>query len=1726
VNTKLRQHLVSTDELRGTNMKLEKSVEAAQIMMGKLQSESQARVESLTETLVSKDAEIARLQTEAANVRDQLKKQMESTDEKLEKSVEAAQSMIGKLQTESQARVDSVTQSLVSKDVEIAKLQAEAESVKSQLGRQGESTDELRETNLQMQKSVEAAQIMMNRVRTESQNRVGSLNESLVTRDVEIAKLQAEFKVMSESKDTEMNMLKKMLETQEEEAKKLRLESKTSSESLVAQEAALTHLRTEFETLQAAFDAIKAEKEEIEQGHEDAKEKWKRLVITMKSEYDNFRASFDHLKASKKEMEETYSAEKNALALEVSKLRTENGSVTAAMDSLKICKEVSDNQYKEGARSWDNTKKQLEDAVDKAKQQQEEGTSQVRQQLEEENRRIRAAKEQETAHLKKQMEEEAAHLKKQLEEETLRLKRQQEEESTRAKTQLHEETTRLKTQLNEETTNLKTQLAYVRTDNETLSRNNRELECNWSELNSAMEIRVREQVEPTEKKFASIVEEYGQVKSEMYSLQLAKQDVEMECKEIKEHFEDLIDQREGFKKELRMEVVEHTILRENHEDLTGAHEVKVVECETLKTEVECLEKAKEELNKTLADLQVDHEAINNEFDTLKEEVVTLKAEHTENFEALQAAHEELLKEKAGAEEKIATMESDNEEMSEAYARTAADLEDITAKLEMVQEEKAEVEKAFKLKVEESLETEKDLLGKIATIEEEKAAGEKQLKQQEAEAEKQLKEQKTEADRELKDHQAEAEKQIFGLKHELEALEADLKASKSAMEGAKIVSKDEKHKLENKIAKLHKTVKTKKEALSLGLGKYLKELKAKERAEKEIGQLRTKLDENDEAIKKYTADLEGAEKRIVALEDVIKFKDTDHKKATVKLNSKAEESLNYEATQREAALEAQIQAENKLAEMDKLVKKTESEILAAKCRGDSIREEFEKAEAGRKEAIENIESLTEKMKETESSLQEKLKETESSLQEKLKETESTLEERDSELHSLRGDLAIVEQGKKTAKEELEMSRRRAKEELEFARKRSKQEADEMKQQINSLNKMVAKKITAINALESKCETLKNSVDVSDTTATDVVKKVDFLHQMIHSKEKELDLIKSRCSSLQTSLDETEEELSKKVMLQKQLDETNSKVAESRMLVEKKNKELQAIQERCDKLQASLKKAESLYVDGVETIKTEAERQQREALEEATDRAYVLKGMLAKKEEELAALKESCEKLKSRTRDDSSENNETNSEAEAKATEDFKTLINKIDFLDGMVASKDSELQLVKTRCEGLQASITKMQEAHGKHVSLIRDEAEKNVTNEQMEKEAEIRALNREIARKQSKLRSLKDGDEFEIILDNGDDHDEVEALKARCNDLEKELEKSQQKSTTLESAMKVDDSQEQWKTRVDELQASLDKMTKQYQEESDRRKEAEQVFATLTQKPSNEKSDESAKPESSKPETSKATTRGVFGRSKITTDNSDVKPSRWLSLRGRKKKEELTVRPSIDTREEAEQATRTASPTRVGSPTRAGSPSKWRSQYSPRRRAPDATTLATRAKATTEGASGEKERILAQIPAHIKSNFYEVGIYKQRLQNSYLPVLCLSPYDVPPGPVRDEWLSKFDGKSKVLNLGVYFLGKGGKDEGAYGTIPWFSFVPYSKAVQRGLDVVPKDIAKKIEAGEELTDVEKQVRDGMKALKEAGTKSKAERTHPLRRLAQASGNIPTCIVTESVSVEDQVSEMGY
>jgi len=95
----------------------------------------------------------------------------------------------------------------------------------------------------------------------------------------------------------------------------------------------------------------------------------------------------------------------------------------------------------------------------------------------------------------------------------------------------------------------------------------------------------------------------------------------------------------------------------------------------------------------------------------------------------------------------------------------------------------------------------------------------------------------------------------------------------------------------------------------------------------------------------------------------------------------------------------------------------------------------------------------------------------------------------------------------------------------------------------------------------------------------------------------------------------------------------------------------------------------------------------------------------------------------------------------------------------------------------------------------------------------------------------------------------------------------------------------------------------------------------------------------------------------------------------------------------------------------------------------------------------QQKIVLSKIPEIVEKQFLQVGF--ALWQKIYLPVMYLGPYDVSPGPVRDEWLAAFEKceKSKVPQL-VYWFGN--NSNGAFSVLELTSCLSFEEGKRRGL----------------------------------------------------------------------------
>jgi hypothetical protein len=153
----------------------------------------------------------------------------------------------------------------------------------------------------------------------------------------------------------------------------------------------------------------------------------------------------------------------------------------------------------------------------------------------------------------------------------------------------------------------------------------------------------------------------------------------------------------------------------------------------------------------------------------------------------------------------------------------------------------------------------------------------------------------------------------------------------------------------------------------------------------------------------------------------------------------------------------------------------------------------------------------------------------------------------------------------------------------------------------------------------------------------------------------------------------------------------------------------------------------------------------------------------------------------------------------------------------------------------------------------------------------------------------------------------------------------------------------------------------------------------------------------------------------------------------------------------------------------------------------------------------DKQGILKSLPDNIKDMFNVIGFSRVEhedndsdnegggengggVEDDYVPCLILSPFDVPPRPVRDVyWNSLYmtAKKKKKLQELEYLAYQYGADdpEDCYLFVAHDDFLSYEDGCEAGYDQLPTHIQDKVNAGIELT-VEEAIRvRGLQEMKE-------------------------------------------
>uniref|UniRef100_A0A7S2YNL6 Uncharacterized protein n=1 Tax=Entomoneis paludosa TaxID=265537 RepID=A0A7S2YNL6_9STRA len=158
----------------------------------------------------------------------------------------------------------------------------------------------------------------------------------------------------------------------------------------------------------------------------------------------------------------------------------------------------------------------------------------------------------------------------------------------------------------------------------------------------------------------------------------------------------------------------------------------------------------------------------------------------------------------------------------------------------------------------------------------------------------------------------------------------------------------------------------------------------------------------------------------------------------------------------------------------------------------------------------------------------------------------------------------------------------------------------------------------------------------------------------------------------------------------------------------------------------------------------------------------------------------------------------------------------------------------------------------------------------------------------------------------------------------------------------------------------------------------------------------------------------------------------------------------------------------------------------------------------------ERETILKSLPANVKSMFRTMGFCrvevdsddedaaaKKQAGDDFAPCLILSPYDVPPRPVRDTyWHQMYMAAKRSKKLGEmdYLVYQYGHDdpEDCYSFVAVEDFKSYDDGLKAGFGELPAALQAKVDAGTALTEDEQIRVRALEEMREDASKKPEER----------------------------------
>lgn len=171
-----------------------------------------------------------------------------------------------------------------------------------------------------------------------------------------------------------------------------------------------------------------------------------------------------------------------------------------------------------------------------------------------------------------------------------------------------------------------------------------------------------------------------------------------------------------------------------------------------------------------------------------------------------------------------------------------------------------------------------------------------------------------------------------------------------------------------------------------------------------------------------------------------------------------------------------------------------------------------------------------------------------------------------------------------------------------------------------------------------------------------------------------------------------------------------------------------------------------------------------------------------------------------------------------------------------------------------------------------------------------------------------------------------------------------------------------------------------------------------------------------------------------------------------------------------------------------------------------------------------RDDIMARIPDDVKTGFLKLGFAKWGKE--WLPVVQLSPFQVPPGSVRDQWMEMFNNtlrNKRPMSRLMFWYGTPKDDLSVgYSFVPHNKFMSYEQGRKANHHGVPQKIEKKLDSSKKLTASEAQRVEGLDQINSDINLEPSERTTWLFDFEEDYDHYLDQIDDES-SVDDEIIE---